>query len=49
VLTMHLAALILDCLAFMAVILPPVWANSILAGTILVGIAVIIFFEKSQK
>ncbi len=49
VLTMHMAALVLNCLAFMAVILPPIWANGLLALAILFGIAGIIFFEKSQK
>ncbi|BCY16239.1 undecaprenyl-phosphate alpha-N-acetylglucosaminyl 1-phosphate transferase [Leptolinea sp. HRD-7] len=49
VLTMHMAALVLDCLAFMAVILPPIWANTLLVVTILLGIVLIIFFEKSQK
>jgi UDP-GlcNAc:undecaprenyl-phosphate/decaprenyl-phosphate GlcNAc-1-phosphate transferase len=47
--TMHLAALILDCMAFMAVTLPPIWANSVLALAICLGIGFIIFFEKSQK
>jgi len=49
VLTMHMGALLLDCLAFMAIILPPVWANGLLVMTVLVGIVLIIFFEKSQK
>jgi UDP-GlcNAc:undecaprenyl-phosphate GlcNAc-1-phosphate transferase len=47
--TMHLAALILDCLAFIAVGLPPIWANSILVLAILMGIGFIIFFEKKRK
>jgi len=46
---MHLAALILDCMAFMAVSFTPVWANSVLVLAILVGIGLIIFFEKSIK
>lgn len=46
---MHLAALILDCLAFIAVGLPPIWANGVLILTILMGIGLIWFFEKSQK
>jgi UDP-GlcNAc:undecaprenyl-phosphate GlcNAc-1-phosphate transferase len=49
VFTMHLAALVLDCLAFIAVRLAPLWANSVLAMVILLGIGFIIFFEKSQK
>jgi UDP-GlcNAc:undecaprenyl-phosphate/decaprenyl-phosphate GlcNAc-1-phosphate transferase len=46
---MHLAALVLDCLAFIAVGLPPIWANGVLVLAILLGIGFIIFFEKSQK
>ncbi len=46
--TMHLVALILNCLAFIAVGLPPVWANSVLLLVILVGIAAIWFLEKNQ-
>lgn len=49
VFTMHLAALVLDCLAFIAVGLPPLWANSVLALVILLGIGFIIYFEKNQK
>jgi len=44
-----MAALLLNCLAFMAVMLPPIWANGLLVATILMGIVCIIFFEKSQK
>jgi UDP-GlcNAc:undecaprenyl-phosphate/decaprenyl-phosphate GlcNAc-1-phosphate transferase len=47
--TMHLAALVLDCMAFIAVSLAPIWANSVLALAILMGIGFIVFFEKHQK
>lgn len=49
VFSMHLAALILNCLAFIAVGLPPVAANSVLATVILIGIAAIWFLEKRQN
>lgn len=48
VLTMHLGALVLDCLAFIAVSLPPLWANCVLGVTVLAGIGLVFFFEKHQ-
>jgi UDP-GlcNAc:undecaprenyl-phosphate/decaprenyl-phosphate GlcNAc-1-phosphate transferase len=48
VFTMHLGALVLDCLAFTAVSLPPFWANGVLALTILAGVILVLFFEKRQ-
>lgn len=49
VFVMHLAALALDCLAFIAVDLSPIWANGVLVLTILMGIGLICYFEKNQK
>jgi UDP-GlcNAc:undecaprenyl-phosphate/decaprenyl-phosphate GlcNAc-1-phosphate transferase len=48
VFTMHLGALVLDCLAFIAVSLPPLWANGVLLLTVLIGIGLVWFFEKSS-
>lgn len=48
VLMMHLAALVLDCLAFIALTLPPLWANSILAFVVLSGIGLVVFFENKH-
>lgn len=42
VMTMHLAALILECVAFVSVSLEPLWANGVFGGCILAG--VILFF-----
>lgn len=47
--TMHMAALVLDCMAFIAVSLAPIWANSVLVLAILMGVGLIVFFEKQQK
>ncbi len=47
--TMHLAALVLDCMAFIAVSLPPIWANGVLVMALLMGAGFIVFFEKYQK
>jgi UDP-GlcNAc:undecaprenyl-phosphate GlcNAc-1-phosphate transferase len=37
-LTMHLFAIVSGCLAFMALPLPPLWANAIFLGAVLVGL-----------
>lgn len=37
VMSMHLAALLLECVAFVAVSLPPLWANGIFIGCLLIG------------
>ena len=48
VLTMHLLALLIDCLAFVALILSPVWAN-ILFGLILLSGFFAVFWLDSEK
>jgi len=48
VFTMHLGALVLDCLAFIAVTLPPLYANGVLVFAILAGIGLVFFFERNQ-
>ena len=42
---MHLAALLLECAAFIAASLQPFWANSVFAGSLLLGIGAIAFLE----
>ena len=46
VLTMHLFAIVSGCLAFMALPLPPLWANVIFAAALLVGLSLLIWLEK---
>jgi UDP-GlcNAc:undecaprenyl-phosphate GlcNAc-1-phosphate transferase len=46
VLTMHLAAIVSGCLAFMALPLPPLWANAIFASALLTGLFLLIWLEK---
>ncbi len=48
VMTMHLSALILNCLAFVAVSLPPVWANSIFITCLFAGIAFYFLFDRES-
>ena len=48
VLTMHLLAILIDCLAFVALILSPVWAN-ILFGLILLSGFFAVFWLDSEK
>jgi UDP-GlcNAc:undecaprenyl-phosphate GlcNAc-1-phosphate transferase len=44
----HLAALALDCLAFIAVSLPPLWANGIFALCVLMGVASFFFLDRKR-
>ena len=46
VLTMHLGAIFLGCLAFIALSLPPVWANLIFGTIIFVGFVSMVYLEK---
>lgn len=48
VLTMHLFAIVSGCLAFMALPLPPLWANAIFAFALLVGFSVLIWLEIKE-
>src|SRR5215213_2220753 len=41
VLTMHLSAIVSGCLAFMALPLPPLWANVIFGAALLVGLLIL--------
>jgi UDP-GlcNAc:undecaprenyl-phosphate/decaprenyl-phosphate GlcNAc-1-phosphate transferase len=46
VLTMHIAAIISGCLAFVALPLPPLWANAIFATVLLMGVLILFRLEK---
>lgn len=48
VLTMHLSAVISGCLAFVALPLPPVWANAIFAAALLTGLLLFLWLEKRE-
>lgn len=48
VLTMHLFAIVSGCLAFMALPLPPLWANVIFAFALLVGLSLLIWLEIKE-
>jgi hypothetical protein len=41
-----LAYAVFDCLAFIALALPPLWANIIFFGTVLAGLASILWLER---
>lgn len=45
VFAMHLAALILGCVAFIAVTLPPLWANGLFVLCLLAGAAAVLFLD----
>lgn len=46
VVTMHVAAILAGCLAFMALPLPPLWANLIFAGALLAALALLIWLVR---
>ena len=48
VLTMHLFAIVSGCLAFMALPLPPLWANAIFGLALLVGLSLLIWLELKE-
>ena len=45
VLTMHLFAIVSGCLAFMALPLPPLWANVIFLAALLAGLILLFWLE----
>ena len=49
VLTLHLVSLLLGCLAFIAMNLPPIASNAIFIGTILAGIALIAYLDDRRR
>lgn len=48
VLAMHLGAIINGCIAFLALSLPPVWANTIFVLTLLLWLYMLFWLEKSS-
>lgn len=48
VLAMHLSAIVSGCLAFMALPLPPLWANAIFISALLVGLLLLFWLEKKE-
>jgi UDP-GlcNAc:undecaprenyl-phosphate GlcNAc-1-phosphate transferase len=48
VLTMHLAAIVSGCLAFMALPLAPLWANAIFILALLAGLFLLLWLEKKE-
>ena len=48
VLTMHLSAILSGCLAFMALPLPPVWANAIFIAALFVGLFLLFWLDKKE-
>ena len=46
ILTMHLAALLIDCVAFILLNLSPLLANGLLALLILIGLYAIAFLDR---
>ncbi|MFQ5615677.1 MAG: glycosyltransferase family 4 protein [Anaerolineales bacterium] len=49
VLSMHIAALLLGCLAFITISLPPLWANSIYGACVLLWAAVIAWMDSKIR
>jgi len=48
VLTMQLAAIVSGCLAFVALPLSPIWANTIFVATLLTGLMILLWLEKKE-
>jgi UDP-GlcNAc:undecaprenyl-phosphate GlcNAc-1-phosphate transferase len=48
VLTMHLAAIVSGCLAFVALPLSPIWSNMIFGATVLTGLITLLWLEKKE-
>jgi UDP-GlcNAc:undecaprenyl-phosphate GlcNAc-1-phosphate transferase len=48
VLTMQLAAIVSGCLAFVALPLPPLWANVIFVGALLTGLILLLWLDKKE-
>ncbi len=49
VMTVHLVAVLIDCLAFVALSLTPLWANVIFGAILLAGAASIIWLESPKR
>jgi hypothetical protein len=46
---MHIAAILTGCVAFMALPLPPLWANLVFAGVLLAGLAALIWLLRKSS
>jgi UDP-GlcNAc:undecaprenyl-phosphate/decaprenyl-phosphate GlcNAc-1-phosphate transferase len=49
VITMHLVAILMDCLAFVALSLPPIWANILFGLILLSGISAVLWLDSGQR
>ena len=49
VIILHIASLLLGCLAFIAMNLPPVTSNAIFVGTILAGIGLFVYLDDRRR
>lgn len=49
VMTVHLAAVLVDCLAFVALTLSPLWANVVFGAILLAGAASIVWLESPKR
>jgi len=49
VLIMHLTAILIDCLAFIALSLPPIWANTLFGLILLSGFFAIFWLDSGKK
>jgi UDP-GlcNAc:undecaprenyl-phosphate GlcNAc-1-phosphate transferase len=49
VLSMHLAAILIDCLAFVALSLPPLWANTLFGLILLSGFFAILWLDSGKR
>jgi UDP-GlcNAc:undecaprenyl-phosphate GlcNAc-1-phosphate transferase len=49
VLSMHLTAILIDCLAFVALSLPPLWANTLFGLILLSGFFAILWLDSGER
>ncbi len=49
VMTVHMAAVLIDCLAFVALTLTPLWANVLFGSILIAGAAFIAWLENSKR
>jgi hypothetical protein len=47
--TMHVSAFITSCVAFIALPLPPLWANAVFLSTMLCGFYMLLLLEAKQS
>lgn len=48
VLMMHLAAIVSGCLAFLALPMPPIWANLIFLAAVITGLVILFWLERQE-